>query len=151
VPDPKSFQPGRHKQSATSRPMEPFSDGIHHCFGREIALTFVCGMVKLVAGLKELRPAPGLSGQIKAIQVGTEKCFLNDTWSYLTFDPTSKSCLHSCLPSNIRLANSDFSLAAWKLHYAGTGKGTYKAVPKPAMNITQIEMQIGSKMEPDKH
>lgn len=70
--------------------MQAFSDGIHHCFGREIALTFVCGIMKLVAGLKELRQAPGLSGQLKAVQVGTEKCFLNENWSYMTFDPTSK-------------------------------------------------------------
>lgn len=99
VPDPQEFRPNRRRQSTESSPMEPFSDGIHHCFGREIALTFVCGIVKLVAGLKDLRPAPGLSGQIKAIQLGTEKCFLNDTWSYLTFDPTSKSFTRSCSPS----------------------------------------------------
>lgn len=89
VPNPQEFRSDRRSQSATSRPMQPFSDGIHHCFGREIAITFVCEMIKLVAGLKDLRPAPGLSGQIKAIQLGTEKCFLNNTWSYLTFDPTS--------------------------------------------------------------
>ena len=88
--DPLEFRPDRRSQTARDdQPMEPFSDGIHHCFGREIALTFVCGLVKVVARLKELRPAPGLSGQIKTIQLGTEKCFLNDTWSYLTFDPTS--------------------------------------------------------------
>ena len=89
--------------------MEPFSDGIHHCFGREIALTFVCEIIKLVAGLKDLRQAPGLSGQIKAIQLGTEKCFLNDTWSYLTFDPTSMSLPpHSCSTSIPHMANSRF-------------------------------------------
>ena len=93
--DASEFRSDRRSRSAEDQHVEPFSDGIHHCFGREIALTFVCGMVKLVAGLKDLRPAPGLSGQIKAIQLGTEKCFLNDTWSYLMFDPTSKSALHS--------------------------------------------------------
>ncbi|KAF7507317.1 hypothetical protein GJ744_010751 [Endocarpon pusillum] len=125
VSNPLEFRSNRRSQSATSRPMQPFSDGIHHCFGREIAITFVCETIKLVAGLKDLRPAPGLSGQIKAIQLGTEKCFLNNTWSYLTFDPTT-----------------------WKLHYSGTGKGTYKAAEKtaPKMNLTQIEMLIASKI-----
>ena len=65
-------------------------------------------MVKLVAGLKDLRPAPGLSGQIKAIQLGTEKCFLNDTWSYLTFDPTSESFLPFCSTPFGHMANGDF-------------------------------------------
>ena len=94
--------------------MQPFSDGIHHCFGREIAITFVCGMVKIVAGLKDLRPAPGLSGQIKAIQLGTEKCFLNDTWSYLTFDPSSTYFLtrviNSCTYANELCCSLEASL-----------------------------------------
>lgn len=55
-------------------------------------------MIKLVAGLKDLRPAPGLSGQIKSIDLGTEKCFLNHTWSYFTFDPTSAYSFPSDFP-----------------------------------------------------
>ena len=47
-------------------------------------------MIKLVAGLKNLRPAPGDMGQLKSVQLGTEKLYLNDSWSYLTTDPTSK-------------------------------------------------------------
>ncbi len=52
------------------------------------------------------------------------------------------------------MANSKFPFVAWKLHYSGTGKGTYKAVERTAeqkMNMTQIEMLIGSKIEPDKN
>ncbi|KAH6656789.1 hypothetical protein BKA67DRAFT_655098 [Truncatella angustata] len=36
-----------------------FGYGMHECFGREIALAFVAGLVKLAADVKQLRPAPG--------------------------------------------------------------------------------------------
>ena len=55
-----------------------------------VALAFVTGLVRLVADLKELRPAPGQMGQVKTIRVGTEKAYLNDSWSYLGFDASSK-------------------------------------------------------------
>lgn len=48
-------------------------------------------MVKLAAGLKQLRPAPGQMGQVKTIRVGSEKAYLNDSWSYLGLDASSKS------------------------------------------------------------
>lgn len=49
-------------------------------------------MLKLCAGLKNLRRAPGTMGECKSITMGlaNEKLYLNDNWSYLTFDPTSK-------------------------------------------------------------
>ena len=45
------------------------------------------------------------------------------------------------------------SVAAWKLHYSGTGKGAYKAAEQTGkrLNLTQIEMLVGSKIEPEKH
>lgn len=51
------------------------------------------GLVKLVADLKQLRPAPGQMGQVKTIRVGSEKAYLNDSWSYLAFDANSKFTL----------------------------------------------------------
>lgn len=53
--------------------------------------TFIVGLVKLVAGLKQLRPAPGQMGVVKTIKVGSEKAYLNDSWSYLSFDASSTS------------------------------------------------------------
>jgi cytochrome P450 len=86
IPDPQSFKPGRPAEAYIH-----FGHGPHECLGKEIALTFCIGLLEVVAGLKNLRPAPGAMGELKSIQVGTEKCYLDDTWSWLTFDPTSKS------------------------------------------------------------
>lgn len=38
-------------------------------------------------------------GQVKTIRVGTEKAYLNDSWSYLGFDASSKFSLF--LPENL--------------------------------------------------
>lgn len=70
--------------------------GMHECFGQELARTFICGLVKLTAGLKELRPAPGNMGQVKAVDVGGQKWYLNDSWSYLTFDASSEYLPNAC-------------------------------------------------------
>lgn len=83
--NPMDFRPGRPSTAHMS-----FGWGPHECLGREICLTYVTGLIKLVSGLKNLRPAPGEMGVLKSVQVGTDKCYLNDDWSYLTFDPTSK-------------------------------------------------------------
>ena len=85
---PTEFRPGRPKSAYMH-----FGYGPHECLGREIALTYVVNMVKACAGLKNLRRAPGSMGLCKYITVGQERCYLNDSWSYLTFDPTSKSTL----------------------------------------------------------
>jgi cytochrome P450 len=79
------FKPGRPAAAHMS-----FGYGPHECLGREIAYSFVVGLIKLVAGLRNLRPAPGEMGVLKQIQVGSERCYLSDNWSFLTFDPTSK-------------------------------------------------------------
>lgn len=85
VPDPEEFKLDRPDSAYIH-----FSYGPHACLGREIALAFVVSLIRLCAGLKNLRPAPGDMGALKSITIGTEKCYLNDSWSYLTFDPTSK-------------------------------------------------------------
>ncbi|SPJ72098.1 related to linoleate diol synthase [Fusarium torulosum] len=103
IPDADKFNAQRKKADVTA-----FSYGQHECFAREIALAFVVGLIKLVADLKELRPAPGAMGQVKTIRVGTEKAYLNDSWSYLSFD-----------------ANT------WKVHFNGHGKGTFEGERVP--------------------
>lgn len=80
------FNPARKLGDAVT----PFSHGKHQCLGRHIARAYLNGMVKLVAGLKNLRPAPGEMGKVKTIRVGADKAYLNDSWSYLTFDASSK-------------------------------------------------------------
>lgn len=85
IPDADKFNP---KRKATD--VSAFSFGQHECLAKDVALAFVTGLIKLVADLKELRPAPGQMGLVKTIRVGTEKAYLNDSWSYLGFDASSK-------------------------------------------------------------
>ncbi|KAG4442109.1 hypothetical protein IFR05_002395 [Cadophora sp. M221] len=114
VPDPRTFKLGRPSSAYMH-----FGYGVHECLGREIALTYCVALLKVVASLKNLRPAPGEMGTLKSVTIGTERCYLDDTWSNLTFDPTT-----------------------WKLHYEGFGKGTWKpkAVPeKPSEEPKKVE------------
>lgn len=107
--------------------MTAFSYGQHECVAKDVGLAFLTGLVKLVADLKQLRPAPGLMGQVKTIRVGSEKAYLNDSWSYLAFDASSK------LPSGCRsviLPSTNFSIA-WKVHFDGRGKGTFEGEREP--------------------
>ena len=132
-----------------------FSFGPHACFGREIALSYVTGLIKIIAGLKNLRPAPGTMGLLKWIQVGTERCYLSDNWSYLTFDPTSKFTLllprrtfQSFISYQSRAMISNTPPTAWKLHFDGTGKGVHHppanaspqgSLPKAESSLIQVE------------
>lgn len=86
VPDPQTFKLGRPSSAYMH-----FGHGVHECLGREIALTYSVALLKIVASLKNLRPAPGEMGTLKAVTIGTERCYLDDTWSNLTFDPTSET------------------------------------------------------------
>ncbi|KHN98764.1 heme peroxidase [Metarhizium album ARSEF 1941] len=81
-------------------------------FGEEVALGFVVGLVKLSAGLKQLRPAPGAMGQVKTIRVGSDKLYLNDSWSYLS-----------------PYANT------WKVHFSGHGKGNFEGDRGPTKAV----------------
>lgn len=96
VPDADKFDARRKTDAVTA-----FSYGQHECLAKDVALAFVTGLIKLVADLKQLRPAPGQMGEVKTIQVGTEKAYLNDSWSYLGFDASSK--LHSTPVLNSKL------------------------------------------------
>ncbi|PHH68129.1 hypothetical protein CDD83_6231 [Cordyceps sp. RAO-2017] len=80
VPDADKFD--AHRQPA---PVKPFSYGQHACLFEGLALEFLTGLIKLAAGLGELRPAPGPAGQVKRIRVGPEMLYLNDSWSDLAF------------------------------------------------------------------
>ncbi|KAL0943400.1 linoleate diol synthase [Colletotrichum truncatum] len=104
VPNADKFDPKRNMEGNITA----FSYGQHECVGKDIALAFVTGLVKLMADLKQLRPAPGEMGVVKTIQVGSEKAYLNDSWSYLGFDAST-----------------------WKVHFDGHGKGAYTADPTP--------------------
>ncbi|KAI1312714.1 heme peroxidase [Xylaria venustula] len=110
VEDAAAFNPKRKVSDVSS-----FSFGQHECLAKDLALAFVVGLVRLAADLKQLRPAPGQMGQVRTIRVGTEKAYLNDSWSYLAFD-----------------ANT------WKLHFDGHGKGAFTGERQPT---ELVEMQ----------
>ncbi|KAL2006622.1 hypothetical protein VTN00DRAFT_9290 [Thermoascus crustaceus] len=105
VPDPGTFKLDRPPSAYIH-----FGYGPHACLGREIALTYIISMLRIVAELKNARPAPGHMGELKSITMGNEKLYLNDSWSYLTIDPTT-----------------------WKLHFEGYGKGVFQP---PAIPVT---------------
>ncbi|KAJ6137471.1 Cytochrome P450 [Penicillium samsonianum] len=91
--DPQRKQPG----------ISAYSYGHHECCGRAIALAFITGLVKISAGPKNLRSAPGQMGVVKSIKVGQEKIYLNDSWSYFAFN-----------------------VSTWKVHFDGLGKGNFQ-------------------------
>ncbi|KAM5353671.1 hypothetical protein ACJ41O_000321 [Fusarium nematophilum] len=103
IPNADKFDPRRKAESVTA-----FSYGQHECLAKDVALAFVTGLIKLVADLNQLRPAPGQMGLVKTIRVGTEKAYLNDSWSYLGFDAST-----------------------WKVHFNGHGKGTFEGDRTP--------------------
>lgn len=49
-------------------------------------------------------------GELKNIQIGTERSYLTSDWAELTFDPTT-----------------------WKLHFDGFGPGVYRGVASDAV------------------
>ncbi|RFU32277.1 hypothetical protein B7463_g4075, partial [Scytalidium lignicola] len=103
VPNPHRFDPQRKRDA-----LDAFSYGPHECLAKDVALAFIAGLVKLTADFKQLRPAPGQMGQVKTIRVGTEKAYLNDSWSYLGFDAST-----------------------WKVHFDGHGKGNFQGERAP--------------------
>ncbi|RDW76906.1 peroxidase/cytochrome P450 family protein [Aspergillus mulundensis] len=81
VPNPNKFDPKRQANGVSA-----FSYGQHECVAKGVALAFMTGLVKLAAGLKQLRPAAGELGQVKTIHIGTEKAYLDESWSHLGFE-----------------------------------------------------------------
>ncbi|KAK3389209.1 heme peroxidase [Podospora didyma] len=114
VPDAAKFDTARKSDAVTA-----FSYGKHKCFGHDPATAFLDGMVKLAAGLKNLRPAPGEMGVVKTIRVGSEKAYLNDSWSYLGFDAST-----------------------WKVHFDGHGLGTFAGNREPT-DVMSLERYYG--------
>ncbi|KAL2753091.1 hypothetical protein ACRALDRAFT_2044747 [Sodiomyces alcalophilus JCM 7366] len=110
VVNANTFDPNRKTDEVGA-----FSYGPHECFGKHIATTFITGLVKLVADLKKLRPAPRNMGEVKTVRIGSEKSYLNDSWSYLSFDPST-----------------------WKLHFDGRGEGVFEDDGEPEK---ETEMQ----------
>lgn len=51
---------------------------------------YLVEMIKLVATLKELRPAPGDMGILKRVTVNNQRQYLSENWSALTLDATSE-------------------------------------------------------------
>ncbi|KAI5917926.1 heme peroxidase [Camillea tinctor] len=95
VTDADKFDPQR-KSDAVS----PFGYGQHTCPMQNLIPIFMAGFVKLVASLQNVRPAPGLMGQVKTVPWGPETMYLDETWSSLNFTPNS-----------------------WKLHFDSYGLG----------------------------
>lgn len=85
VSNADNFDPQRKQPDISA-----YSYGHHECCGIAIALAFITGLVKISAGLKNLRPAPGQMGVVKSFKVGQEKIYLNDSWSYFAFNVSSK-------------------------------------------------------------
>ncbi|KAJ6007231.1 hypothetical protein N7522_005582 [Penicillium canescens] len=103
IPEPDQFKLDRPESAYIH-----LGYGPHSCLGREIALTFLISLVRICGGLKNLRPAPGKMGALKQIQVNGDRSYLNDSWSYLTSDPTT-----------------------WKVHFDGVGQGVFRAPKLP--------------------
>lgn len=118
-----TFDPRR---KATPDSVSAFSYGKHHCFAKEIAPTFLTALIKLVAGLKNLRAAPGEMGKVKTIRVGSEKAYLNDSWSYLAFDAST-----------------------WKVHFDGYGKGVFQGGKEGTDTMGLEEYYAGLKRKKD--
>lgn len=117
VKDAHKFQPGRPRTAYMH-----FGYGPHECLGREVAIAYVTSMIKVCAKLENLRRAPGPMGICKHITIRNERCYLNDSWSYLTFDPTT-----------------------WKLHFDGVGRGVYsppKHLLDPEFDLDVIKRDI---------
>ena len=96
VPNADQFDPDRKQPD-----VGPYGFGQHGCFGRFVAISYVTGLIKLVAGLKNLRPAPGQAGSVKEVRVRFDTMYPNDSWSYLAHyvsskcTPKSKTCTGS--------------------------------------------------------
>ncbi|KAL7952081.1 heme peroxidase [Trichoderma barbatum] len=107
---------GKFDATRNAAAVSAFSYGQHECLAKHIGRAYMTGLVKLAADLKQLRPAPGQMGQVKTIHVGTEKAYLNETWSYLGFDAST-----------------------WKVHFSGHGKGNFEGerMPTKLMDMQQ--------------
>ncbi|RDA92085.1 hypothetical protein CP533_3590 [Ophiocordyceps camponoti-saundersi (nom. inval.)] len=74
VPEPETFNPEREEGDALC-----CSYGQHECLLQQLVPAYVAGLVRLAAGLKELRPA----AELRTVRVGGQMMFVNDCWSRL--------------------------------------------------------------------
>ncbi|EER41266.1 linoleate diol synthase [Histoplasma capsulatum var. duboisii H88] len=83
--DPEAYpEPEKIK---LDRPLEKyiaFGDGPHQCFGRELALAYLVGVLKQVTSLKNIRPALGGMGVLKRIKRNGIPYYLSEDWSTFT-------------------------------------------------------------------
>lgn len=106
-----------------------------------MAVAFIAGLVKLVAGLKNLRPAPGAMGKVKTINVGFDRIYLNDSWSYFAFNVNSKYYYNYLMPM-MCVVNAN-CLIAWKVQFDGHGKGNFHGDNKPKDELTMQQYYYG--------
>jgi linoleate 10R-lipoxygenase len=121
VPNADKFDPTRKQPEIGC-----YSTGQHECFGKHMAVTFLTGLVKLSAGLKNLRRAPGSLGEVKTINVGSEKIYMSDNWSYFGFNTST-----------------------WKVQYDGHGEsdGHIKQAPSAEVNMQQYYFSLQKKKD----
>ncbi|PHH80855.1 hypothetical protein CDD80_6414 [Ophiocordyceps camponoti-rufipedis] len=75
VPNPKAFDPTRQTGKVSC-----YSYGQHECLLKNLAPTYIAGMVRLVARLDGVK---GVAGGAKTVRVEGQRMFLNDCWSRL--------------------------------------------------------------------
>ena len=99
MPEPLKFKPGRPNEAYLAQGWGP-----HDCLGREISIAAWEGMIRLVAGLNALRPAPSDMGVLKYIVSGPlkQRMYLSENWAALSPDPLSKSASCSFLFVDLR-------------------------------------------------
>jgi linoleate 10R-lipoxygenase len=85
VPNADKFDPSRQQPDISA-----YGYGQHECFGKQLTLAYLTGLVKLSASLKNLRPAPGAMGVVKTINVRPDTIYLNDSWSYFGLNANSE-------------------------------------------------------------
>ncbi|RDA87471.1 hypothetical protein CP532_2800 [Ophiocordyceps camponoti-leonardi (nom. inval.)] len=74
VPEPETFDPQREKGDVMC-----YSYGQHECLLKQLAPAYVAGMVRLAAGLEDLRSA----AEVRTVRVGGQLMYVNDCWSRL--------------------------------------------------------------------
>jgi hypothetical protein len=73
LPGTLKFQLGRPKEAYLQ-----YGWGPHQCLGREVGIMYLVEMIKLAATPKQLRPAPGEMGVLKAIIVNNQLHYLSE-------------------------------------------------------------------------
>ena len=87
-PDPLEIKLDRPESSYVN-----YGWGPHICLGQEINIVANTAILRCLARLPNLRPAPGPQGQLKyVLKNNVVKVFLQEDWGNYWFFPTSMSC-----------------------------------------------------------